>query len=119
MKLTAIEVIATEGKKMDAIPFDPDLLQQVIESFDYVPTMDTILYRYCDVANGKTKLVGQDVILSSESSVTELPLSPEMYKQITKAGIMTIADINLKRCQGILTFEELAELTAYTIQLGV
>lgn len=119
MKLTAIDVIETNRRTMDGLALQPDLLQQVIDSFDYTPTMDTILYRYCDVLNGKTRLVGQDAILSRESSITELPLSPDMYKQVTKAGIMTISDINLDRCQGVLSFEDYAELTAHLISLGV
>lgn len=120
MKLTATDVIASNKKSiLGLIQFDNDLLQQVINSFDYVPTMDTVLYRYCDVVNGNTKLVGQDVILSKDSAVTELPLSPEMYHKVTMAGILTIADIDLDRCQGILTFEDYAELTACILSLGV
>lgn len=119
MKLTATEVIAMSKKGMDCIEYNADVLQQVIDSFDYIPNMDTILYRYCDVLTGKTKIVGQDVILSEDSAVTELPLSPDMYKKVTKAGIMTIKDVNLERCRSVLTFEDYAELTASMISLGV
>lgn len=120
MKLTATDVIESNRKTVvGLIDFDKDLLQQVIDSFNYVPTQDSILYRYCDVINGNTKLVGQDVILSKESAVTELPLSPQMYHKVTRAGILTIADIELDRCQGILTFEDYAELTACILTLGV
>lgn len=119
MKLTAAEVIATSRKDMEALVFDPDLLQRVIDSFDYIPTMDSILYRYCDVANGRTKLIGDDVVITEDSAVTELPLSPALYQTVTKAGIVTIKDISLERCRNVLSFEDYVELTAGMVTLGV
>ena len=119
MKLFAREVLAECAKQMPAFPRNEELMQQVIDSFDYLPNMDTILYRYSDVLVGNTKIVGQDVIVSMQSAVTELDLTPEMYKKVTKAGIMTIADINLSRCEKVLSFEDYGVLTAAMLTLGV
>lgn len=119
MKLTAPEVMKMYQRDMQGFPWDEELLQTVIDSFDYTPSMDTILYRFSDVINGVTKIMGTDVILTSKSAVTELPISYEMYQKVTRAGILTIEDINLERCTQVLTFEDYAELTAAVLTLGV
>lgn len=118
MRLSAKEVMSIWKEKMAAFPWDEELLDKVIATFDYPPSIDTILYRTADVLSGASKINEDGVLfISAESSITELDISPELYKTCTKAGIITISDISEERCQKVLDIEDYAALTAAMLEV--
>ncbi len=117
MKLTAKEVISIWGEKLQGFPWDEELIDRVIDSFDYAPSIDSVLYRTADVMSGATKINGKEVHVSAQSSITELNISPELYERCTAAGVVTIEDINKDRCAFAMKFEDYAELTAAMIEV--
>lgn len=117
MKLTAKDVKSMLGHQMEGFPWDEETVERVLKSFHEPVSMDTIMYRTADVLSGATILVGDDVTITSQSSITELDISDELYKRCTKAGVMTLKDIDRERVLSVLSFEDFADLTAAMLKI--
>ena len=118
MRLSAKEVMSIWQERMELFPWDEELLDTVIATFDYPPSIDSILYRTADVLSGASTINEDGVLyISAKSSITELDISPSLYSTCTKAGIITIEDINKDRCQQVLSIEDYAALTAAMLEV--
>lgn len=117
MYLTKEDVIEYFEPKMPGLTFDPEVLDAVLASFDHVVTMDTILNRHNDVAEGRTLLQGNKVTLTMNSSITELPISKSTYESCKRSCILHLSDINDDELCSLSTlgFDALAEITGALI----
>lgn len=106
MKLTSEEVIEYYARMMPGLQFDKEVLDAVIDSFDYPVSMYCILCRHNDVLAGDTVIDNGMVYLSARSSITELDISNEVVVASNKGCVYRIGDIDKCKPEGMMSLTE-------------
>lgn len=83
----------------------------------YIFIMHKAYHRHNDILAGYTWFEGQEIVCTEKSSILELSIYPETYRECYKVDFETIEDID-KRSMAEMSFVAITDLTAALIQFS-
>lgn len=85
------------------------------EEFNFVATK--VFNRHNDVCSGATKIEGDDVLITEDSSITELNIELKTLRDCNRNAVYKIRDIS-KEVLPSLSFEAIADVTSAVIAIN-